>query len=266
MALGALALFALVWFFALHRPGAGTSPSHVSVSSASPSSSAKGPAAATPVYHGSAPGVEGLTRAVAKAHGTVANSEKNAAQLQSKSEQASSPSVGSSNAGSATSATGTAKTGGTSVHHAVVHHTSVVSVRPAHHVAHKVAPVVQAKPTGSSRVAHARVTLEAALKHELKQGKILLLLFWNPQSSDDVSVRHQLSAAAAKLKGKVAVHVALAGQVGQYGSLTRNVQVFGTPTLLIVGKHGLTSTVTGLLDAYGIEQAVSEASRVSAKA
>ena len=42
------------------------------------------------VYHGSAPGVEGLTKAIAKAHGAVSTSEGNARQLEEKSAQATS--------------------------------------------------------------------------------------------------------------------------------------------------------------------------------
>jgi hypothetical protein len=129
--------------------------------------------------------------------------------------------------------------------------------------AHVRAPAT--KPLGSAAAssAYALAVLQGTLASELKQGKVLLLLFWNPRSTDDVSVRDQLNAVSAKLKGKVAVHVALPEQVGQYGAITRNVQIFGTPSLVVVGRHGEANTLTGLVDAYAIEQAVSEARQAS---
>ena len=36
-------------------------------------------------------------------------------------------------------------------------------------------------------------------------------------------------------------------------------QVNGTPTLLIVNRHGQVRTLTGLTDAYSMEQAIDEA-------
>src|ERR1700730_17584211 len=96
IALAALGVLALAWFAVLHRPGSSPSepapaPSaHVSASGPAASAGANGSAGArTPAYHGAAPGVAGLTRDIAKAHGAVSQSEKNAAQLQTKSAQAS---------------------------------------------------------------------------------------------------------------------------------------------------------------------------------
>jgi hypothetical protein len=36
------------------------------------------------------------------------------------------------------------------------------------------------------------------------------------------------------------------------------VQVFSTPTMLLIDAHGKTSSLSGLTDAFGIEQAVRE--------
>ncbi len=102
-------------------------------------------------------------------------------------------------------------------------------------------------------------SMQAAVESELHQGKTVLILFWNPHGSDDVAVHQQLQATARSLRGQVAVHEASASQVGSFGSVTRAVQVYQTPTLLIVNAHGQTTTITGLTDAFSIEQAVSEA-------
>jgi len=247
IALAALGVLALAWFAVLHRPGSGSSepapaPSaHISGASSNSSS----PGASTSTYHGAAPGVTGLTRDIAKAHGAVATSERNAAQLKSKSAQASNEATSSTaSAPAAQHATSTASH--VAVHKTVVH-------KPA--AAHGSAAATTATQTAAQRV---------VLKHELKQGKTVLLLFWNPKASDDKSVRNALLSISGHLKGQVAVHVALASQVGRYGSMTRNVEVLQTPTLLVVGKKGLAVTMTGLVDQYAIEQAIREAKTASA--
>lgn len=248
--LAALGVFALAWFAVLHRPGSSPSepasaPSaHVSSNApATPAGKSSSPAASTPTYHGAAPGVEGLTRDIAKAHGAVATSEKNAAQLQSKSAAAS------NEAGATSTSTAPAQ-------HAAASAPTAAKVTVVHKPA---APHASASATAAAQAAAQQVVL----KHELAQGKTVLLLFWNPKSSDDQSVRGALKAVSAHQKGAVAVHVALAGQVGLYGSVTKDVQVLQTPTLLIVGKKGAAVTITGLVDQYAIEQAILEAKKAS---
>ena len=269
IALAALGLFALVWFAALHRPGSGpgsgpgSSPS--SHAAPAPTASAKAPGASTPVYHGAAPGVAGLTRDIAKAHGAVAQSEQNAQQLQSKSAQASgeatSAAAGASGAGSA-AATARHASSASSAGAATARH----STTSAAAIAHK----AHSATTGHARAAAAaraqQAAQQAVLQRELRHGRVVLLLFWNPKSTDDAAVRKQVQAVAAHQKGKVAVHMALAGQVGRYGSVTREVQVYQTPTLLVVGKTGLAVTMTGLVDQYAIEQAIREARKASQSA
>jgi hypothetical protein len=49
-----------------------------------------------------------------------------------------------------------------------------------------------------------------------------------------------------------------ATQVGEFGPFTRAVQVYGTPTILIVNRHGQTTSLSGLTDAYSLEQLITE--------
>jgi hypothetical protein len=72
-------------------------------------------------------------------------------------------------------------------------------------------------------------------------------------------VRKELQAVGKKLGGKIAVHDALANQVGLFGSITRAIQVYQTPTILFVNRKGLTTTLTGFTDAFSIEQTINEA-------
>lgn len=101
--------------------------------------------------------------------------------------------------------------------------------------------------------------MQEAVAAELKHGKTVLVLFWNPHASDDVAVRGQVEAVARKLGGEVAAHYALASQVGSFGSITRDVQVYQTPTLLIVNGRDEVTTLTGYTEAFAIEQTVAEA-------
>jgi uncharacterized membrane protein len=107
---------------------------------------------------------------------------------------------------------------------------------------------------------HAATAPSAQVKveHELQQGKTVLILFWNRHGSDDVAVHTALPAVQHALGGRVAVHYASAGQVSAFGTITHAIQVTQTPTLLIVNRHGQTTVLTGLTDAFAIRQAVSE--------
>jgi hypothetical protein len=271
--LAALAVFVLAWFAVLHRPG--SSPSEPAPASSTPAAAAPKPAASTPtagtpgagapgastpVYHGAAPGVEGLTRDIAKAHGAVTTSEKNAQQLQSKSAQASNEATTSVPAAS-TPATATRTPAATAS--APAASTSAPSASTSTATARRSAPVKPAASAGTTAAAQ-QAAQQAVLQKELKQGKVLLLLFWNPKSSDDRSVRQAVQAVSNQQRGRVAAHVALANQVSLYGSVTRNVGVLQTPTLLVVAKQGLAVTMSGLVDQYAIEQAIIEAKKASA--
>src|SRR5260221_10306746 len=44
--------------------------------------------------------------------------------------------------------------------------------------------------------------------------------------------------------------------VAEYGTVTRGVQIFGTPTTLVIGDGGQTKVVTGLTDEYSLRQAI----------
>ena len=99
---------------------------------------------------------------------------------------------------------------------------------------------------------------QTAVEAQLKAGKVVLILFWNRSGADDVAVQQQVQDVARSLRRSVAVHEVGPEQVASFGTITRGVQVYGTPTLLVVGKGGATTVITGLTDAFSIEQAVAE--------
>jgi hypothetical protein len=232
---------------------AGTSASSSSAASpASPSSGATG--SSTSTYKGSAPGVDGLTRAIQKARGAVSESEQHAKALQQKATAASgtAENLGSSATGTAGAA---AATGGT----AAAKHSAATT-----HAASSAAAAVKAKSktpaskTNATKTASGVPVMQVRVERELKHGKVAALLFWNPSGSVDNTVRRELQATARKLHGKLAISVARSSEVGSFGTFTRTVQVYGTPTILLINPAGKTVSVTGLTDVFSLEQAVRE--------
>jgi hypothetical protein len=269
IALVAVGVLMAVWFLAL-RGHSASSPSASSAGSAAAATStpaAQAPGAPSAIYHGSAPGVEGLTRAIAKAHGAVATSQQNAKQLEEKSAQV-------SGGASAPAAASPSHTG--SVAGSAQKTSATTSVGPAA----RTAPV--AKAPGSLTGAHRTPARQALVERALKEGKIAVILFWNPKGADDKAVqfelrlleavhhlirpvantpkvRHELRAYNLELQKPFAAFEASANQVTSFGSITHGVRVYGTPTMLIINKRGQVKSVTGLTDAYAIEQTIDEA-------
>jgi hypothetical protein len=254
IALLTMGLFVAVWFVGLRGHSSATSgggsPAPAPATASAPRSSADAqgekPAAPSSAYQGSAPGVAGLTRAITKAHGAVAQSQQNERQLKEKSAQASSPA---STVGSSAEATASSK--------ASVAPTSSATTAPKVSLTTTRHRTLAGKPGTPSRKVPARQVL---VEHALKQGGVAIVLFWSSKGSDDVAVHRELLKAVGLQGGRrVAVQEAPASQVASFGSITRSVRVTGTPTLLIINKHGRTTTLTGLTDAYSIDQAIDEA-------
>lgn len=263
IALAVVALLALVWVVALRghsssetSGSSAAAPAATATAQPSAGSSAGGNAAApSSVYHGSAPGVGGLTRAVAKAHEAVATAQKNAQQLEAKSAQASSASAPS---------TSTAAT-----------------AAPAAKAPAASAPAAKAHPLAATHTPHpAAASRQAGVEAALKHGSIVVILFWNPKGTEDAVVhtdlqrllalhkryaghRHKGSSPAKglslELEQPITVELATSRQVASFGSFTRDIQIYSTPTLLVINGHGQVRTLTGAPGMLSIEQATDEA-------
>jgi hypothetical protein len=253
IALVVLVLFIAVWFVALRGHSSGSESTGASASAkqgsqtAAPPPAAKSPAESGTVYKGAAPGVGGLTRAIAKARGAVTESQQNAQQLQEKSNQASSAAATQAAAASAAASARAKSQAGAATEQAAAAKSAAAAKTAA-----------AAKGSAAVKTAAAS-SKQATVEAELKQGKVVMILFWNPHSVVDAKVRSELNSLGHQLGGKVAVHDAQANQVGSFGSFTRTVQVYGTPTILIVNKKGQTTSLTGLTDMFSLKQAIAEA-------
>ena len=245
VALAAMGVLVAVWFVALRGHSSSSSGSGGTPQAHSqPAPAAAKPGAASPIYHGSAPGVEGLTRAIAKAHGAVAVSERNARSLQEQSARAS---------GSTQGTAGAAATAGPRAQSPPARGTAAVTATVATSGAHSPHPRAT---RASARVVYSK---QAAIESELKRGKVVAILLWSANGSTDAVVRRELRAAGRALGGSVVAYEAHPSQVASFGSFTSAVPVYATPTILIVNRRGHTITVTGLTDAFSIEQAIGEA-------
>src|SRR5437660_7455197 len=143
IALGVIALLGAGWLLPLRghsSSSSGPSSSPAASSPAHASAPATQPGDSTPLVHGTAPGVEGLTRAINKAHAAVAESERNAKQLAQESEQASS---------SSSSSAGTSVNGGTAARPAVP------SSRPSPHSSHTSTATLAPKRSAAAGTRHA---------------------------------------------------------------------------------------------------------------
>jgi hypothetical protein len=272
IALVGVCLLAAVWFFALQgrstsTGGSGSAPAVTSstppVTKASGTTAthtaataavvarAKAEAKAGHIYHGPVPGLEGLTRDIARAHGAVAAI-------------GASPSTGASAGGHAASSapatvqhssSSTSVTTRTSTTHTHTKTTSkAVTATPTKTVT-KAPPSTAHKSASTS--ATASLSGQHAVEADLAKGDVVVLLLWNPSGTDDKSV-HQ-AVRALKSAKHVAVQEAAASQVASFGSVTRGVQVYTTPTILVIAKTGTAIVLTGVQDTFAIEQAIAEA-------
>jgi hypothetical protein len=255
--LAAVAVLAAAWLLLL-QGGHSSSPSAPSTAQVSPAPTHTVTAAAAPARaasegtagsatgHGSASSLGGLGKAVEKARGAVATSKAQEKQLAERSDQASSVTLSKTTSTPAAAAAPATAAGPTASKT-----TSVTVAKTANPVRTK-SPAPTAANRGNAR---ARQHLVEA---QLAQGKIAVILFWNPKGSDDRSVQGALRSFRG-FRSRVALNEALPGQVASFGSITRGVQVYGTPTLLFINKQHKVITLTGLQDRYAIAQAIAEA-------
>ncbi|HEY1688820.1 MAG TPA: hypothetical protein VGF95_08140 [Solirubrobacteraceae bacterium] len=246
IALLVVLVFAAAWFVVLkpHHPGGGessaaTTPPAVSPpaqsdtgGSSAPSAVAQEKAAAKPshVYKGPVPGLHGLTRDVRKAHEAVGTTQRKDQEIQR-----------------AANHVGTAQQGASGKHASAPAKSDPTSSTP--HAG--TPPQSQTSGRGGSRAVQ--------VSRQLHEGRTVLLLFWNPQASADVSVHKQVQAVSRSLGHKVAASYARPREVGSFGTVTRDVTVNQTPTLLLINPKGEVNTLTGLTDAFAIKQAIEEA-------
>jgi hypothetical protein len=220
-------VFAVVWFLVLRpKPAAESEP------------------AATP------PGVTGLANDVAKANKAVDASNAAAARR-----EAAANAVGGSSTTATTrpSTTTAAKPGATAAK------PGATSAKPATaKPAKPVAPAAVAKPAKPGLADDAAPgDPSRTLLASVDAGKVVVVLFWNKNASDDRATRRGLRSIDLH-GGKVVASAVPIGDVGRYEAITRGVQVLESPTVLVIGAGGKARAITGYTQPKEINQAVSD--------
>ncbi len=198
--------------------------------------------------HGSASSLGAFGHAIEKARGAATTTQHNTQELERKSAQASSASAPASSTPASTAATPAPAT-------------PAKSAAPSTTAS---APAVTKAPSTSTSSAKGTVRAAVALRQhaveaQLAQGKTVLIFFWNPKGSDDRAVNAELGRLPHNLH--IAIDRANANAVTTFGTITRGVQVYGTPTLLVVNKKGQVTTLTGLQSSFTIAQTIEESKK-----
>ena len=225
-------VFAVLWFVMLR-----------------PKPAADGEPAVTP------PGVTGLANDVAKANKAVDASNAAAARR----EAAANAVGGSSTTATTKPSTTTAKPGATAAKPGATS-AKPATAKPATAAkpAKPVAPVAVAKPAKPGLAADAAPgDPSRALLASVDAGKVVVVLFWNKNASDDRATRRGLRSIDLH-GGKVVASAVPIGDVGRYEAITRGVQVLESPTVLVIGAGGKARAITGYTQAKEIDQAVSD--------
>jgi hypothetical protein len=177
-----------------------------------------------------------------------------------------------SNAASTTPATSTpapttpaatpATTAGTAAHAAVRAHAKVHAVTHAktHAVTHaKTHAVTHAEAAANVSGPRHRYNVIATA---LREHKVLAVLFYNPAGADDQVVRHEL-ASIPTYRGQVVKLIVPVAELSRYTTITTQVMVSTTPTLVLIGRDRQASTITGFASQF--ELATRVANAVAAK-
>jgi cytoskeletal protein RodZ len=119
-----------------------------------------------------------------------------------------------------------------------------------------------AKPAAPAKAAAPHIsaanTRDAAVVRDLRDGKVVVMLFWNAKAADDVATEDAVRALN-RHGGRVAVHVVPISRVGEYESITRGVTINQTPTTLVIDRNRRTRPIVGLTERGELTQAVDDA-------
>jgi hypothetical protein len=129
------------------------------------------------------------------------------------------------------------------------------------------AAATAAPATASQKAATAKVAVKAvktgdrrndAVVRAISSGKVVVLLFWDAKSADDIATRGALRDLD-RHGGKVVVRVASIDDVARYSAVTRGVKIAQSPTTVVIGRKGDARVIVGLSEPRELSQAVGDA-------
>jgi hypothetical protein len=201
-----------------------------------------------------APGMAGLGRAIAKAHGAATTAAAAGAAAAGESTPAAAPAAVAPKP-SATAAkpstpaaqpSAPAATRSTPAARPAAPKPAVPATKPAAPVA---TPAVHSDGGAGGRLATVTRALAA---HD-----VLALLFYNPAAPEDRAVAAELAGVKAQA-GVVKLAVPI-GELASYAMITAQVPVTGAPTLVMVDRGARATTTVGYVDAFAISQDIADA-------
>jgi hypothetical protein len=132
---------------------------------------------------------------------------------------------------------------------ATVHHVTVTSHKAAvhAHAGHARAVAVQ---TAGQRY--------AVVQRALHEHKVLALLFYNPMATDDRDVKAELKLVPT-LHGAVVTEAIPLAELSRYTTITSQVEVNQSPTLVVIDRARGASTIVGFTTDYEISNRVRDA-------
>jgi hypothetical protein len=99
---------------------------------------------------------------------------------------------------------------------------------------------------------------DAPILREIRDGKVVVVLFWNATAADDIATRGAIRDLDLH-GGKVAAHVVPISRVGEYPAITQGVTIAGSPTTLVIDPKRRTRVIAGLSEPQELAQAVGDA-------
>jgi hypothetical protein len=239
IALVAVVLLAGMWFTVLKPKPADDS---ASVTPVTPAPTAAASSSSSPKV---APGVKGLSRAVDKAKAASSASDATNAKIQA---------ATGNGASASSSAASSSKAKATKSVAATKHKLTATPANAKTTTAAK----AKAKPA-------AKVDPSDRLLAYLAKGKTLVVLFEGKGADDKAARKAVHETAKADPKHVVSAYVPIT-KVGDYEKITSDVQVYGSPTILVIGADRKATALTGFVDAPSVQQAVGDARRAAAAA
>jgi hypothetical protein len=255
IALVAVVLLAGMWFTVLKpKPAAETA-------AVTPATVTPAPASSEPV----APGVKGLTNAIAKAKGASATSDATNAKIQKATGSAPAASAPAAAAKPvAVKATPTASKG--AKHTTPAKAKTVAAVKTGAKAAAPVAAAAKPAAAKARAIAATKavpVDPSARLLRFLDKGKTLVILFHGAGADDRGARKAVHRTAKADPKHVISAYIPI-GDVGKYEAITSDVQILAAPSILVIGTNGKATLLTGYVDAAVVRQTVGDARRASA--
>jgi hypothetical protein len=119
-------------------------------------------------------------------------------------------------------------------------------------------PARSPKPAPRPAATPKATSSPAAVSTAMANGKVVVLLFWNQQASDDRRVREELAHVSSH-GGKALIVAAPVRQVSLFSTSIRGIQVLQSPTILVVDHRHQARTLVGYTDRAEIGQAVDDA-------